>query len=519
MVKGIFDSLYMRSSSMFFVLRRRPVLQAAFFIAFSVSAAAQTDELAAESHQARELMADHRFAEAIPIYEKLVKALPGNPGLLLNLGLAEEMAGRPASAIPHLEAVLKMQPDAVPALISLSMARLQLNQSREAIEPLRKLLKLDPTNINALGMLAEAEQDQGQFEQSAANYRQLTGASPEDVRAWYGLGKAYESLATQTFDRLNKAAPQSPYVATLLADTRLQRHQYRSAFFFYHEAQSKLPDLPGIHTGLSLVYKNTGHADWAADEQRREQTLPPPNCHAQAAACAYMAGHLLEAAQDAVSNASPSTLFWATKAYNELAIQAFDRLSQLPESVQLHALRAQTFRDHKQNMEAAEEWRAALKLAPDDEKLKRSLAAALFEAKDYKQAMPMFEAELSADPKNPELNYYLGASLFRTEQPEKALPYLELSVKGRSENLPAEAALGLTLAALGKNAEAIPHLKKALPLDDDGSLHYGLARAYRAAGEEQLATAALQEYQKIQKQNQEINSKLAQEAEITAPSQ
>jgi tetratricopeptide (TPR) repeat protein len=230
-----------------------------------------------------------------------------------------------------------------------------------------------------------------------------------------------------------------------------------------------------------------------------------------------MAGHLLEAAQDAVSNASPSTLFWATKAYNELAIQAFDRLSQLPESVQLHALRAQTFRDHKQNMEAADEWRAALKLAPDDEKLKRNLAAALFEAKDYKQAMPMFEAELSADPKNPELNYYLGASLFRTEQPEKALPYLELSVKGRSENLPAEAALGLTLAALGKNAEAIPHLKKALALDDDGGLHYSLARAYRAAGEEQLATAALQEYQKIQKQNQEINSKLAQEAEITAP--
>jgi tetratricopeptide (TPR) repeat protein len=77
--------------------------------------------------------------------------------------------------------------------------------------------------------------------------------------------------------------------------------------------------------------------------------------------------------------------------------------------------------------------------------------------------------------------------------------------------------LGLTLEALSKNAEAIPYLKKALALDDDGSLHYSLARAYRAAGLTQLASGAMQEYQKIQKQNQEINDQLAKEAEITAP--
>ena len=93
-----------------------------------------------------------------------------------------------------------------------------------------------------------------------------------------------------------------------------------------------------------------------------------------------------------------------------------------------------------------------------------------------------------------------------------------LGVQGHSENLPAEAALGLALVALNKNAEAIPHLKKALPLDDDGSLHYSLARAYRAAGETELAGGAMQQYQRIQKQNQDINNELAKEAEITAPS-
>jgi tetratricopeptide (TPR) repeat protein len=133
--------------------------------------------------------------------------------------------------------------------------------------------------------------------------------------------------------------------------------------------------------------------------------------------------------------------------------------------------------------------------------------------------MPLVTQQLATEPAAPDLNYLLGASLFRTQQPEKALPYLQSAIHGHSEILPAEAALGLTLVALGKNAEAIPHLKKALALDDDGSLHYSLARAYRAAGEAQLAAEAMQQYQNIQKQNREINDQLAKEAEIKGPSQ
>jgi tetratricopeptide (TPR) repeat protein len=123
----------------------------------------QSEDLAAESHRAKEFMADHRFSEAVPLYEHLVKAVPGNPGLLLNLALAEEMAGQHARSIPNFEAVLKTQPDNIPALVSLSMARLQLNQSREALPPLRKLIALDPTDLNALGMLAGAELNQNLF--------------------------------------------------------------------------------------------------------------------------------------------------------------------------------------------------------------------------------------------------------------------------------------------------------------------------------------------------------------------
>jgi tetratricopeptide (TPR) repeat protein len=104
------------------------------------------------------------------------------------------------------------------------------------------------------------------------------------------------------------------------------------------------------------------------------------------------------------------------------------------------------------------------------------------------------------------------------ERGEKALPYLESALRASAPMVPADGVIGLVLVSLNRNAEAIPHLKKALALDDDGSMHYSLARAYQAAGKTELAAETIREYQKIQKQNQEINGKLAKEAEIMAPS-
>ncbi|PYT54824.1 MAG: hypothetical protein DMG46_21295, partial [Acidobacteria bacterium] len=48
----------------------------------------QTDSLALKSQRAKQLMAEGYFAQAIPLYRELNQAVPNNPGLLLNLGMA-----------------------------------------------------------------------------------------------------------------------------------------------------------------------------------------------------------------------------------------------------------------------------------------------------------------------------------------------------------------------------------------------------------------------------------------------
>ena len=463
-------------------------------------------------------MASHKYEEAIPLYRQLVQAAPGNPGLLLNLALAEHMAGREKESIPHFETVLRAQPNLLPALLSLGAARLSLDQPELAIAPLRKAVAAAAQNAAARGMLADALSASGHFEQAAEQYQKLTAVSPGDPRAWYGLGTSYQAMAREAFERLQKIDPQSPWVLALVADTRVQRRQYRSAFFFYKEALKAAPNLRGIHAALADVYRKTGHADWAAVEDGAENKLPPADCTAHPAECAFVAGHDLQAAVlPAQRPLAAEPLYWRARAANELALQAFFRLGELPASAPLHELKAQIARGQDQHLESVKEWRAALELAPDDPHLHEELAASLFLAADYRAALEEAGKLLASGLNSAQMNFTCGDSLLHLEEPAKAVPYLERALALNPKLAPAHASLGLALARTGKNAEAIPHLEKAVALDDDGSLHYAFARALQATGQTARAQAIMAEYQTIVKRNEEQKRQVAQEAQITAP--
>jgi tetratricopeptide (TPR) repeat protein len=493
---------------------RRSAQRAAFFILAGALLWAQSDELIRKSQLGRQFMADGKFADAIPIYQELVRAVPGNPGLLLNLGLAEHLAGRHRESIPHFQAVLRVQPGNFPALFSLGGAYLELNDPRSAADPLRKAVAADPSNPDAQGLLAGALMALHNYDEAAAQYRSLTKLTPADPRAWFGLGRCYEELAAQAFEALNKAAPQSPYLAVLLAESRVQQRQYRSAYFFYHQALDRSPNFPQVHAGLAEVYRRTDHADWAAQEDEREKAIRP-DCAANPAACQFLEGRFLEVLS--AKGATPATLYWRSKAANELAREAFAELGKLPDSPQIHEVKAGILRSQRQNLEAANEWRAAVQLAPGQPRYERELAVALHAAGDYKGALPLIEALLRNEANSVELNWLQGDSLLRLEEAERAIPYLEKAARLDPKYLPARASLGLALMNLGKGAQAIPHLEAALPLESDGSLQYQLARAYQAAGQAEKSRQAMAKYREFQDRTQAEKDELAKEAQIAPP--
>ena len=171
----------------------------------------------------------------------------------------------------------------------------------------------------------------------------------------------------------------------------------------------------------------------------------------------------------------------------------------------------------RESLEAAGAWRSALQLAPGNARLERELLTTLYLGRDYEHALPMLEHAQKQEPKSAELNFFTGDSYLHLEQVEKALPYLETAVRVDPKLLPARASLGLAYARMGKPAEAIPNLLAALEIDDDGSLHYQLSRAYQATGEAEKAKEFLKKYQDIQQRAAEQKKDLEEKVQITAP--
>src|ERR1700676_1531627 len=115
---------------------------------------AQSPDLAEKSHRAKDLMAAQRFEEAVPIYRELVRALPDNPGLVMNLGLALDYSGHKREALEEFEKVLQLEPSNGLALLFLGTTYLDLGEAAKALNPLEKLVSLHPEKPAAKQHLA-----------------------------------------------------------------------------------------------------------------------------------------------------------------------------------------------------------------------------------------------------------------------------------------------------------------------------------------------------------------------------
>ena len=492
-------------------------LLAAWLSLVSGQAAARPPDtaLAERSRAGKELMAAGRYAEAAAVYRELVKALPGNAGLQVNLGMALHLSGKDQEAIARLEAALQLDPGSLPANLFLGAARLRAGRAEAAVAPLQTAVRLQPENLEVRSMLAEALMGLERPAEAEPHLRRITQLAPTDPAAWFNLGQAYENLAGASFHDLLERDPESPFTLALMGEVRLEEGRRAAAFQRYRHAAERAPAMRGLHAALARIYTEAGHADWAAVEQERERRLGPADCVKESAACAFAAGNY----RDIVAAPPARTLadgYWRTRAYNELAAQAFGRLTSLPPSVHSYEWQAETSRHHRRFTESIALWRKALALAPRDPRLLTELGVTLRMNRDLAEAERVLQEAVRADPQAPETNFLLGDVLVARDQPARAIPYLEKAV-GADPDVPhAQGALGRAYALVGRPGEAIPHLKRALESDTDGSLRLQLGRAYQAIGQAEQAREALRDYEEFRKAAQPDGDSPA-EPPITAP--
>lgn len=484
---------------------------------------AQTAEQSAKAAKARGLMESGSFAQAAELYAELNAAIPNNPGLLLNHGMALHMAGEDAKAVPVLRAALKMNPSIPPALLFLGASLLRTGKPAEAIAPLEKFITLDPNHVESRLMLVDACMNAGQQKRALPHLEKLTALDPKRPAAWYELGRAYESAAFEAFAELEKVYPESGPFFALLAESRSKSNQKRAAFYFYRQALAKSPGIRGMHAAIAEIYKQNGNADWAAQELAAEAKLGKPVCSAAAPKtpeCEFQSGRYTSAIQ--LTRVRPTAvtaeqLYWRVRSYDMLARQAFAKLTSLPESPESFRLIAETHREQNRHVEAAAAWREVLRLAPGRPDVQRELTASLMDAKQYAEAQTLVDSLLKAEPGAADLLHLQGDLYLAQQLPEQAAPVLQKAVQADQRSMAARASLARALLGAGKPAEALPHVTAALPLDSDGSLHFQLARAYQSAGQAEAAAATMKKYQEIRARARQQDRFVEEELKITPP--
>jgi tetratricopeptide (TPR) repeat protein len=185
-------------------------------------------------------------------------------------------------------------------------------------------------------------------------------------------------------------------------------------------------------------------------------------------------------------------LYWSILADQRLAVLALAYAGEVePGSVRLHELLAESYRDREKYAEAEAEYKIALGLNPHE------FAALVGAATNYLQelridlAHEMIQNALAQNPSDAEANYIMGEVLFAEHKYSDAEPYLIAGLTTRAELIPRiHALLGQIYASQGDTKRAIEEYKLGLPSDDDGSVHYQLARLYQRTGEATLAAEA-----------------------------
>ena len=213
-------------------------------------------------------------------------------------------------------------------------------------------------------------------------------AAQINPQALYERGQRDAALSQQAFEKLLKIAPESAYVLALLGEVKTQDRQYTAALYAYTEAAKRMPAMRGVRAKSAEIYDSLGKPTEAAAARAAEQKLGPVNCASEKLQCDFDAGRFEEVVKTAQTRNNAEGFYWLSRAYNELAEQSFAELGKLPESPELHRVKAQILSDHGQFREAVEEWRIVLKFSPDDRDAQHQLATALYQSHDAKPCFP-----------------------------------------------------------------------------------------------------------------------------------
>lgn len=455
--------------------------------------------LGAESSFAKALFAESlqkqaRFGEAATLYKSLIDSKTQPPCIQSELGFSLLQGHDEPGAASAFAAERTAHPECGMALLGQARIALDSGDNGRAVELLKELW----------------DRDHGFVESNAPLL--LDGLSSEKAAAVASLFNATDST------RISADLRNGLLKAFNLSAPRMEN------------------PVESPEAGASSTVQRTSGSSYTAEElyatgqfQQCALQLEPHRTALSAdklqlfAACAFFMGDnqrasKAAAALQALQPQSLEALFWSIQANEKLALQSLARFQQLePDSAKSHVLLGDIFHQLERLDDAQAEYLKALALAPDDPAAMLGLASAYVSNKNEDGAKQIAHQALLRNPEDPELNLILAEAAITHNQFAEAEPYLQMSLKAKPQMLPrVHALIGKVYAETGRPHNAIEQLKMGASSDEDGTVHYLLARLYRQLGDAKDASAAIEQMKEIKRQRSERGSKAIEDPDLSA---
>jgi tetratricopeptide (TPR) repeat protein len=219
-------------------------------------------------------LAQEEYVGAVADYEVYVAAVPDDPTVWYNLGIAYRHAGNPQAAVAAYGHTLDLEPDYYQALINRGWARIDLEEYDEAVADFTAALEFGEIAA-AYNGLGDVYLDQGLFEEAARNYERAMQLAPYDAYAYCRAPGAYFELGryAEAIESAQMAASIEPNCAS---DWYLLEVQGRSCYALgrYDEAIDYLTQALGRqdymmgHYYRGIAYQAAGLKWQAAGDLR-----------------------------------------------------------------------------------------------------------------------------------------------------------------------------------------------------------------------------------------------------------
>ncbi len=458
-----------------------------------------------------------RTAEAIVIYTKILAIDPVNRPALISLGYASRNAGDNQAAEKYFQQLAAAYPTLyVPSLALGDMYTTRRDFPKAAAAD-RKGYSLAPSNslIVAGGVNAAIETQHlpmaAEWLSRATNEMQQEAHLMRERERYLSLKGEYQ-LSAEVGREAIKKLPADRDVIVYLAYDLLYLQQYDDLLQLTAQYSQVLPKEPDIPLLAGYAHKHAGLLDQAREDFTQALARDPNvvtayvnrgyvlhDLHQPEAAAADFESALNREPKNGEAHLGLAyaslDLHRPRVALQQVQLAQEEMSGDSPiDSMPIHLIRATAYGQNGMLTKAAGEYRAALKLSPNDAGLHVALGDTLYGQRQYHKAIEELKTAENLSPNNDVIYAQLARAYAQLQDREEALRYVQLAEQ--SAQLPQPTATGQksvesrvlvstgqALSLLEDQKGAMEQFEKALAMPDSDRISVRLAIAQLMASE------------------------------------